>query len=179
MGRIFLSYAKDDAARVMPLVNFLTQHGHSVWWDKNLTVGSAFDQKIEEEMNACDVAIVAWSQRSVESNWVRSEAAAALEQSKMVPVRIDACTIPLQFKMIHTANLSEWDGVTLTDDVRDLLARVNGVGAAPAHHVTAPGAPPAPAKLSPLTIGLGIAFVAVTLGLLIWGVASAIRLALQ
>ena len=39
MSDIFLSYASDDLARIHPLVQFLTQQGWSVWWDRTIPLG--------------------------------------------------------------------------------------------------------------------------------------------
>jgi hypothetical protein len=74
MSDIFLSYASEDLARIRPLVQFLMQQGWSVWWDRTIPLGKTYDQVIEEALDAARCVVVVWSQGSVASHWVRTEA---------------------------------------------------------------------------------------------------------
>ena len=57
MSDIFLSYANDDLARVLPLVQVLEQHGWSVWWDRRrIPPGAAYTYAIEEALGAAGCA---------------------------------------------------------------------------------------------------------------------------
>jgi hypothetical protein len=51
---------------------------------------------------------VIWSRRSVESQWVMSEAAAARERKVLVPVTIDGAAPPIDFRGLHTTDLVSW-----------------------------------------------------------------------
>ena len=87
--------------------------GWSVWWDhRSLHGGQHFDRIIEEAISAARVVIVVWSKTSVESGWVRDEATLALEEQKLVPLRIDMTRLPMRFRNIHTIDLSSWTGET-------------------------------------------------------------------
>jgi hypothetical protein len=52
--------------------------------------------------------MVIWSRRSVESQWVISEAAAAREKKVLVPVTIDGHELPIDFRALHTTDLTAW-----------------------------------------------------------------------
>jgi TPR repeat protein len=54
------------------------------------------------------VAIVIWSTHSIASQWVRLEAGAALDQGKLVPMRVAAVKVPLRFRDLHTIDLADW-----------------------------------------------------------------------
>ena len=47
MASIFLSYAREDAAKAKALAKCLERAGHSVWWDRNIYGGSEFSGEIE------------------------------------------------------------------------------------------------------------------------------------
>jgi hypothetical protein len=48
VAKIFLSYSRNDIARIEPLARALEKSGHEVWWDRRLTGGSEFDEVIEK-----------------------------------------------------------------------------------------------------------------------------------
>ncbi len=54
------------------------------------------------------VAIVLWSRRSVESEWVIGEASAARERKILIPVNCDGAQPPLDFRSLNTIDLSAW-----------------------------------------------------------------------
>src|SRR5512145_453969 len=89
MSDIFLSYASADRERVRPLVRALERHGWSVWWDRTILPGRTFDQVIEEALAAARCVIVVWSQHSVDSDWVKTEAAEGARRRMLVPVLLD------------------------------------------------------------------------------------------
>ena len=77
MSRVFLSYARDDVDAARQLAADLGQSGHDVWWDRHLHGGSRFDQEIEEALKKAQAVVVLWSAASVNSAWVKDEAAEA------------------------------------------------------------------------------------------------------
>jgi hypothetical protein len=94
MADIFVSYARLDREIAQRLATALEGHGWSVWWDRRLHSGQAFDRIIEEAISAARAVVVLWSKNSVGSDWVRAEAAYGLETNKLVPAQIDSATPP-------------------------------------------------------------------------------------
>ena len=56
LADIFVSYSRQDKARVAPLVAALEAEGWSVWWDPEITPGEEFDALISRELEARPVA---------------------------------------------------------------------------------------------------------------------------
>ena len=110
MNDIFISYDSADRAIAQKFADVLEARGWSVWWDREIPLGKAFDQVIEEELNAARCVIVLWSNQSVRSRWVKTEAAAAADRDCLLPVLIEDIAIPFEFKRIQTAMLMNWRG---------------------------------------------------------------------
>ena len=130
MADIFLSYARPDRDKIGFLTAALERAGWSVWWDRHIDGGAAFARTIEAELDASRVVIVAWSQASLKSDWVKDEAATARDQGKLVPVSVDGAVAPLGFKQYHVIDLSTWNGdpsaAAFADLMRTLEARMQG-----------------------------------------------------
>ena len=118
MTEAFLSYSRTDRPIAEAIARELQGLGVEVWWDHDLLGGDDYRRRISETLSRVQVAIVIWSRRSVESQWVISEAAAARE--KLVPVTIDGQEPPIDFRAIHTTDLMSW---TPGDQLPDLLLR--------------------------------------------------------
>ena len=138
MGRIFLSYAREDRDSAERLAQLLDEHHHDVWWDRYLDGGEEFSSEIETELNAAELVIVAWSNASVKSRWVRDEAAAGGDSGRLVPVALDGTLPPIGFRQFHTIDLSGWKGARrdprsaeLVHSVEKRLARTRASSAAP------------------------------------------------
>lgn len=105
MADVFISYANQDRAEAAKLSAYLEAQGWSVWWDRGLTAGDEFRDRIMQELGAARSAIVIWSPQSVGSNWVRSEAGRAQAQAKLIPVKMPGVAyaeIPPPFDVLHT-----------------------------------------------------------------------------
>ena len=110
MSDIFVSYSHDDRIKVSRLVRALEAQGWTVWWDRESIPGTLWDQTIARELKSAKCALVAWSQSSVGSGFVKQEAGLALGQDKLVPVTLDQTAPPHQFNSIETLDLSRWLG---------------------------------------------------------------------
>lgn len=110
MADVFISFSHEDVRTAEQLATFLTAKGHTVWWDRKLQVGRDFDREIEVRIGEAKAVVVVWSTTSVDSRWVRTEAGEALDQGKLLPIQIDTCRVPMEFRRIQTAQLVEWDG---------------------------------------------------------------------
>jgi len=107
---IFVSYSRQDRARVAPLVAALEAQGWSVWWDPEISPGEEFDTLISRELEAARTLIVVWTPLSVDSRWVRGEARDAADRGVLVPVRFDNARMPIDFRALHATDLDGWSG---------------------------------------------------------------------
>ncbi len=161
---IVLSYAREDRGRVAALAQELEKQGWSVWWDIDLLPGEEFDERIERMIGAAKCLVVLWSRASVASRWVRSEAASAWEQDKLLPVRIDEVKVPIPFNRLHSADLVGWPALRDPEQVRGLLSAVAGaIGKAP------PAGQPQRGGPSLLALRLSATLLVLALGMAIRG----------
>ena len=110
MTDIFISYAHADRPKVQKLAGYLIAAGYNVWWDHELIGGTAFASEIERALHQSKCVIVAWSVRSVQSEWVLDEASEAKRSGKLIPIQFDATTPPMGFRQIQTLDFKGWDG---------------------------------------------------------------------
>lgn len=115
MADVFLSYAREDAARAEQIARGLEEAGLSVFWDNEIPPGQTWADYIEQKLTQCKALIVLWSSHSVGSQWVREEARMGRDKSVLIPVMIDNVQPPFGFGEVQAANLSNWAGAQ--DDV--------------------------------------------------------------
>ena len=125
MSRIFLSYARDDVDAAKQLADGLAQAGHDVWWDRHLHGGSRFDREIEEALSNAEAVVVLWSKASLDSAWVKDEAAEARDSERLVPVSVGSAKPPLGFRQFHTIDLGSWNGHGLPEALEELLSAID------------------------------------------------------
>ena len=133
MSDIFISYARADKEKAELLANAFSQKGWSVWWDREIPPGKSFDETIENALSSARCVVVLWSKASVSSRWVKTEAAEGAERGILVPALIDNVKIPLEFKRIEAADLSDWQGESSHREFDQLMRIVAGMvdGSAP------------------------------------------------
>jgi formylglycine-generating enzyme required for sulfatase activity len=108
---IFISYKREEHAEAEKLAKALESQGWSVWWDPKLRAGERYDDVIGLALKNARCVIVLWSELSVESEYVRDEAAYALKYKKIVPVALkENLDLPFRFTELHTPRLIGWDG---------------------------------------------------------------------
>lgn len=122
---LFLSYARDDRVRAEKLASALRSHGFEVWWDALIEGGAQFASTISEALDKADAVLVLWSANSIESDWVRDEAATGRDRHRLVPLSLDGSKPPLGFRQYQAINLSRWRG---REDAREIAAIIRAVG---------------------------------------------------
>lgn len=125
MARVFLSYDREDLQRAKPLAAALSSAGHSVWWDREIAGGAQFGKEIEQALSDSDAIVVLWSERSVESAWVRDEAAAGRDTNRLVPALLDSAKPPLGFRQYQGVDLSRWKGGRRASELKQLLRAID------------------------------------------------------
>lgn len=128
MADVFISYARADREIASVFADTFAAQGWSVWWDPEITYGTQFDRVIEKEIHEAKCVVVLWSKRSVESQWVRSEASEANQRGILVPIRIEAgAKEPLEFRKVQTADLAGWDGEGKNPTFQRLARDIEGI----------------------------------------------------
>lgn len=145
MAGVFLSYDREDSDRARQLAQALEKAGHEVFWDLHVRGGAQFSKVIEEALKAANAVVVLWSRQSIESAWVKDEAAVGRDTGRLVPVTIDGTEPPLGFRQFQTIDLSGSKGRGRSAGMRMLLDDV----AATAGPSTQDGRRAAPATPAP------------------------------
>lgn len=102
---IFISYAREDRACAGRFARALGAGGWRVWWDEEIDVGADFGATLEARLRHARTVLVLWSASSVQSGFVKDEAARARDSGKLHPIRIADVSIPLGFGHIQTVDL--------------------------------------------------------------------------
>lgn len=133
LADIFISYARADRDRIEKLAAALESEGYSVWWDRQIVGGSEFSEEIERELEAAQAVIVAWSEHSTKSRWVKDEAASGAEAKKLIPISIDGASAPMGFRQFHVIGIEGWNGkesdLAFQELARTIKARLTGEAA--------------------------------------------------
>ena len=128
MSDIFLSYASEDRERARQIAAALADHGWSVWWDRQIPFGKAFDKVIEENLAKAKCVVVLWTRHSVQSRWVRAEASDGVGRDLLLPVVLERdLKLPLEFKMVQAANLADWRPGQPNEEFERLLKSVDSL----------------------------------------------------
>lgn len=111
MQDIFLSYSSKDRDRLAPLVHELEAEGGTVFWDhRSIKVAQDWHQVIGAAIQQCPCVIVAWSEASVLSHWVKEEALIGRDRGVLYPLKIDQVSLPFGFNLIQAADFTQWNG---------------------------------------------------------------------
>lgn len=130
MADIFMSYAREDEARIKALVAALEAQGWSVFWDRRIPTGETWRGYIGSALESARCVIVAWSRHSIDSQWVAEEADDGKARQILLPVLLDRIQPPRGFREIQAADLCGWEPgqdsenfAALVADLRRLLEK--------------------------------------------------------
>lgn len=115
MAKIFLCHANEDKLQVREVYQRLKAEGFEPWLDEEALVpGQLWDQEIRRALRSSDFILIFFSQNSVAKRGVvQREMKLALEaweespegQIHTIPVRLDNCQIPDQFRKFQWVDL--------------------------------------------------------------------------
>ncbi|MGB5211521.1 MAG: TIR domain-containing protein [Gammaproteobacteria bacterium] len=151
MADLFISYAREDRARIEVLATALEAGGQSVWWDRRIVGGDAFAHQIERELDAAGAVIVVWSAAGARSNWVRDEAAVAAEAGKLIAISLDGSAPPMGFRQFHAIDFSN---ASERNDDPAFNALAHAVAVRLGDSTSLPPSTPSPLKPSPPSTSL-------------------------
>jgi adenylate cyclase len=131
LAKVFLSYAREDAAAAKQLAESIARAGHQVWWDRQIEGGSRFSTEIDRELKNSDAVVVIWSRASIESPWVQDEAAEGRDSGRLVPVIFGADKPPLGFRQFQSIDFGAWDGASEPPALEALIRAIAQKGGEP------------------------------------------------
>lgn len=150
MTDVFISYKKEDAARVEPIARWLALAGYEVWWDHHIPPGRSYREVIGAQLQTAKCVIVVWSKLSVDGQWVLDEADAGKQRKVLLPILIDDVEIPYGFRQIEAARLTGWADDGSDHEFLSVVASVaHFVGRPPGGRVPEPFATPAARPAAP------------------------------
>jgi hypothetical protein len=105
----FVCYSRLDATFALKLSDDLKKHGIPIWIDKlNISVGQRWDREIEKALQKADCMIVLLSESAIQSENVMDEVSYAIDENKkVIPLKIEACSIPLRLRRIQYVDFAE------------------------------------------------------------------------
>ena len=109
MVDVFISYKREERARCQRIYEKLRALDLDVWFDVHLTAGKSFDRELEGAVKDAKAVVVLWSPASVESEWVREEAAVGKSRDVLAAIRIAPCDPPFGFGRTHCEDIHETD----------------------------------------------------------------------
>lgn len=124
MSDVFISYKREDKARVEALYTLLLDLDVPVWFDAGIEVGMDWEARILEQIERAQAVIVCWSFAAVSSHWVIREAQIGLDRGILVPVTIHPCSLIPPFDAIQSANLTTWDGSSDDPEIQKVLLKL-------------------------------------------------------
>ncbi|MGI9491841.1 MAG: toll/interleukin-1 receptor domain-containing protein [Geminicoccaceae bacterium] len=124
MHDIFVSYAREDLARIKPIVDALMDRGWSVFWDRTIPAGTTWREVIGTALSQARCVLVIWSNYSVCSRWVQEEAEIGLGRNILIPILIDDVKPPLGFGAIQAEKLINWDQITSSRDFEKITTDI-------------------------------------------------------
>lgn len=127
MADVFISYAREDEARVGALVRLLEARGLSAFWDRQIPVGKTWREHISEALAQAPCVLVAWSTHSIASPFVAEEADVGRQRGVLMPVLIDAVLPPLGFRSLQAADLQDLGASALPRGFDLLLGAIKAV----------------------------------------------------
>ena len=61
MVDLFISYASEERERIRPFIEALEERGLSVWWDREIHLGSSWDEAIEHALEEARWIVPIWT----------------------------------------------------------------------------------------------------------------------
>lgn len=132
MENIFISYKREQREWVAKLVSALERYGYSVWWDPKIDIGEQYSHVINQVIGKVDCILVVWSNDSIVSPWVTSEAMVGFERKNMIPILKEEIIPPVPFNTLQSANLVAWSGDVLDENFQQLLGSIEKYVSLPA-----------------------------------------------
>jgi hypothetical protein len=97
----FVSYARDDRDRVLPILQDLIELGFQLWWDEEIPGGVDWQGVLNRRIHNCQSMLVFVTNRSAQSRYVAQEIRIAHDSGKpFVSIRLDGTALPSEFETV-------------------------------------------------------------------------------
>jgi hypothetical protein len=117
----FISYKREDTARLSSILRQLVGWGHNIWYDKGIPGGAEWDSMIESRLQRCKLLILFISKAAINSKNVRKEVKYAEFLDKpLIAVRLEETELKHGLAMLFGSNQTI-DG--MADDCLEQLQR--------------------------------------------------------
>lgn len=114
MVDVFISYKREEFARVDRLAEILGGLGLKVWHDASLVPGDDWQVRIDEVAFSAKCVLLCWTKEADRSKYVKRETKIGLDRKVLVPVKFGPGRFPFRLSRYHFADLSNWN-----DDLDD------------------------------------------------------------
>ena len=119
----FISYKRQDLARIAPFLTELAAAGHRLWFDRGIPGGSEWDEVLETKIATCQALLMFVSRAAVESKYCRREVkfADALDKT-ILAVTIEPADLGHGLKMLlHQYQMLDAQTPDFIDRLRQTL----------------------------------------------------------
>ncbi|MDX2032706.1 MAG: SUMF1/EgtB/PvdO family nonheme iron enzyme [Blastocatellia bacterium] len=154
--QIFISYAREDQARIEALYRRLQEAGYQPWLDRDhILAGQKWEPVIKAALKQSDFVLVCLSATSINKRgFLQEEIKQALEHARqkldddvwLIPARLDDCDVPEALADIQWVDLFDAHGVE--DLLRALAHQLRRMGRTAPSRSSGSKAQPAPLPIS-------------------------------
>ncbi len=128
MSHIFLSYSSEDKSKAIKIINILADNGFKVWYDRNLPAGKEYVTQIDIAAKESAAIVVLWSENSIKSSYVISEAIEGLERGVLLPIFLqNEVKPPIPLTSVQGLTLFDADENILKSNVDTLILSLNNL----------------------------------------------------
>jgi hypothetical protein len=129
---VFISYKREDRARVEEIAAKLRAQGLTVWFDVRLMSGKSFDAEINHQVRIARAVLVCWSKAAVGSEWVRAEASIGRDRGVLAACFLETCEPFPPFNLVHAEDMTRRALDSSNPGWMKLLAQLSSYTAKPA-----------------------------------------------
>jgi hypothetical protein len=126
MSHIFISYAHKDRAFVEALFKPLARVYQNVWFDRELTGGDVWWERIVKQIKDSDIFLIVLSDMWIRSDWSKREYDEAVSLGKkLLPIRIEDIKLPQIVDKLQYVDLL--NGELNANNLPELYAAINRI----------------------------------------------------
>src|SRR6185503_19000837 len=110
MSDIFISYTSSDRPRAETLKSWFEEAGWTVWIDRDIDLGEAWEARIKAEVDRARVVVVLWGATARRSDWVIREATAAMASGRLIQIHATGLPLLPPFDALQAVRMQAWSG---------------------------------------------------------------------